>query len=83
MRADDVSARIKAAIPDAQVSVTDTTGTGDHFSATVVSAAFAGKGPVDRHRLVYAALADVIHGPAAPIHALALTTVTPEEHNRT
>jgi stress-induced morphogen len=83
MRADDISARIKVAIPDAQVSVTDTTGTGDHFAATVVSAAFAGKGPVDRHRLVYAALADVIHGPAAPIHALALTTVTPEEHQRT
>jgi stress-induced morphogen len=82
MRADDIGARIRAAIPDAQVSVTDTTGTGDHFAATVVSTAFAGKGPVDRHRLVYAALADVIHGPAAPIHALALTTVTPDEKQR-
>ena len=79
MRADDISARIKAAIPDAQVSVTDTTGTGDHFAATVVSPAFEGKGPVARHRLVYAALADVMQGSAAPIHALALTTVTPQE----
>jgi stress-induced morphogen len=79
MTTDDISGRIKAAIPDAQVSVADTTGTGDHFAATVVSSAFAGKGPVDRHRLVYAALAEVIHGPAAPIHALALTTVTPDE----
>jgi stress-induced morphogen len=82
MSPEDISARIKAAIPDAQVSVTDTTGTGDHFAATVVSSAFAGKGPVDRHRLVYAALGAALNGPAAPIHALALTTVTPEEHQR-
>jgi stress-induced morphogen len=82
MTPEDISARIKAAIPDAQVNVSDTTGTGDHFAATVVSSAFAGKGPVDRHRLVYAALAAVLNGPAAPIHALALTTVTPEEHRR-
>jgi stress-induced morphogen len=82
MTAEDISARIKAAIPDAQVSVADTTGTGDHFAATVVSPVFAGKGPVDRHRLVYAALGSALHGPAAPIHALALTTVTPDEHRK-
>ena len=83
MTTDDIRARIRAALPDAEVTVRDTTGGGDHFDATVVSAAFAGKGPVDRHRLVYAALSEVIHGPAAPIHALALTTATPEEHQRT
>jgi stress-induced morphogen len=82
MTADDISGRIKAAIPDAEVSVADTTGTGDHFAATVVSPAFAGKGPVDRHRLVYAALSGLINGPAAPIHALALTTATPDEIRR-
>jgi stress-induced morphogen len=54
----DIRERIRAALPDAEVAVTDTTGGGDHFSATVVSAEFAGKGPVDRHRLVYAALGD-------------------------
>ena len=59
MTPDDIRARIRAAIPDADVSVRDTTGGGDHFDATVVSAAFAGKGPVERHRLVYAALSDV------------------------
>jgi stress-induced morphogen len=79
---DDISARIRAALPDADVSVTDTTGGGDHFDATVVSAAFAGKTPVERHRLVYAALDKAIIGPSAPIHALALTTATPEEHQR-
>jgi stress-induced morphogen len=79
MTPEDITARIQAALPDAVVRVTDTTGTGDHFSATVVSATFAGKGPVERHRLVYAALGPVILGPAAPIHALALTTATPDE----
>jgi stress-induced morphogen len=73
---DDIRARIRAALPDADVTVTDTTGGGDHFAATVVSSAFAGKGPVDRHRMVYAALGDAMRG---PIHALALTTTTPEE----
>ena len=56
MTPDDVRARIRAALPDAQVEVSDTTGGGDHFAATVVSSAFTGKGPVERHQLVYAAL---------------------------
>ncbi len=79
MSPDEIRTRIRAALPDAEVQVVDTTGTGDHFDATVVSAAFAGKLPVERHRLVYAALGDVIRGPSAPIHALALTTRTPDE----
>jgi stress-induced morphogen len=74
---DDIRALIRAALPDAVVTVADTTGGGDHFAATVVSTAFAGKGPVDRHRLVYAALGDAMRG---PIHALALVTETPDEH---
>ena len=82
MNPEEIRARIRAALPDAEVSVNDTTGGGDHFAATIVSAAFAGKGPVERHRLVYAALGDSILGPAAPIHALALVTRTPDEHRR-
>ena len=82
MTPDDIRTRIRATIPDADVTVRDTTGTGDHFDATVDSAAFAGKGPVERHRLVYAALSDAILGPSAPIHALALTTATPDEYQR-
>jgi stress-induced morphogen len=71
-----ISDLIRAALPDARVAVRDTTGGGDHYEAKVVSTAFAGKGPVDRHRLVYAALGDAMRG---PIHALALETETPEE----
>ena len=83
MTPEDITARIRKALPDADVQIVDTTGGGDHFSATVISTAFADMGLVDRHRLVYAALAEVIHGPRAPIHALALTTETPEEYKRT
>ncbi len=79
MSPEEIRTRIRAALPDAQVEVVDTTGTGDHFAATIVSAAFTGQLPVERHRVVYAALADLLRGPAAPIHALALTTRTPEE----
>jgi stress-induced morphogen len=76
---DDIRALIRAALPDAEIAVSDTTGGGDHYAATVVSTAFVGKGPVDRHRLVYAALGDAMRG---PIHALALVTETPEEYQR-
>jgi stress-induced morphogen len=79
MTPEDISARIRTALPDAEVRVVDTTGGGDHFSATVVSSAFAEMGLLDRHRLVYAALGDAMRG---PIHALALTTETPEEYRR-
>ena len=73
---DEIRRKILAAIPDAQVTVEDTTGGGDHYAATVVAGAFRGQGPVDRHRMIYAALGAAMKG---PIHALALTTRTPEE----
>ncbi|WP_347554330.1 BolA family protein [Robbsia sp. KACC 23696] len=54
---------------------------GSHFNVTIVSAAFAGKSRVARHRLVYDALAEAIR---AGLHALAIVAYTPEEHaNRT
>ena len=47
-----------------------------HFRVHVVAAAFAGKPRVERQRLVYRALADELAG---GVHALAMTTLTPEE----
>lgn len=70
----DVEAQIRAALPDAKVEVRDLTGTGDHFAAHVVSAAFAGKTRVEQHRMIYAALGEAMKG---PIHALALETEVP------
>ena len=47
-----------------------------HFSVDIVSAAFAGKLPLARHRLVYAALDELMQ---ADIHALSIRARTPEE----
>ena len=49
---------------------------GGHYRVRVVSPLFSGKNRVQRHRLVYAALADEMGG---AIHALALTTLTPDQ----
>jgi len=76
--ADEIRRKIEAAVPGAEVTVKDTTGTGDHWAAMVVAAAFHGKMPVDRHRMIYEALGEAMET-RGPIHALALTTRTPEE----
>ena len=68
---DELKQRIEAAIPGAQDSVTDLTGTGDHFRATVVAAEFAGMSRIEQHRRVYAVFGTDIGG---PIHALSLVT---------
>lgn len=51
-------------------------GEGSHWSVRIVSAAFAGKTAVARHKMVYSALADEMQG---PIHALAIEARTPDE----
>ena len=76
MTADDIVAKIRAALPDAEVEMQDLTGTSDHWKARIVSAAFTGKPLLDRHRLVMAALADEMKG---PIHALTLDVKAPGE----
>jgi stress-induced morphogen len=77
--ADEIQALISNAIPDAQIQVRDFTGGGDHYEAVVVSAAFAGKTKVARHRMVYGALQEAME---QRIHALALTTLTPVERGQ-
>ena len=52
-------------------------GVGQHFTALIVSPAFAGKRLIQRHQLVYAALGDRMK---AEIHALSMKTLTPEEY---
>ncbi len=76
MKAEDIAEKIRAAIPDAKVDLQDLTGTADHWKATIVSAAFAGKSLMQRHRMINAALAEELKG---PIHALTLDVKTPEE----
>lgn len=80
MKPEDIIAKIRAALPDAEVDLQDLTGTADHWKATIVSAHFAGKSMVQRHRLVMAALAEEMKG---PIHALTLDVKTPDERAET
>ncbi|HET7499995.1 MAG TPA: BolA/IbaG family iron-sulfur metabolism protein [Kofleriaceae bacterium] len=76
MKPEHIAARIRAALPDAQITLNDLTGTEDHWHATVISTAFTGKSLIERHRLVMAALADEMKG---PIHALTLDVKCPGE----
>jgi acid stress-induced BolA-like protein IbaG/YrbA len=67
---------IEKAIPDARVSVE--TGGAGHFALAVVSVAFDGKSRVAQQQLVYGAIAHLMKGDAAPVHAIdRLTTSTP------
>ncbi len=76
MKPEAIAEKIRGALPDAKVELTDLTGTEDHWQATIISAAFAGKSLIARHRLVMAALAEEMKG---PIHALTLTVKSPDE----
>jgi len=69
--AEEIKHRIEAAIPGAKAEVEDYTGGGDHFRATVVAAAFAGRSRIEQHKLVYDVFGEEIGG---PIHALSLKT---------
>ena len=76
MKPEEITAKIRAAMPDAEVVLKDLTGTQDHWEAVIISAAFDGKSLIERHRLVNRALAAELAG---PIHALTLTLKSPTE----
>lgn len=66
---------IKKKLPDAEVSIRDLAGDGDHYAATIVSEAFRDKTRVQQHQLVYEALEGHMGG---TLHALALQTSAPD-----
>ncbi len=74
MDAGEIETLIKQAFPDAEVSIEDLRGDGDHYAATVTSAAFRGKSRVQQHQMVYAALKGRMGN---ELHALALQTAVP------
>ncbi len=74
MAANDIERLIKAGIPDAEVTIRDLAGDGDHYAATVVSETFRGKSRVQQHQLVYDSLKGEMGG---KLHALALQTGLP------
>jgi stress-induced morphogen len=75
MAAEEIEKLIKQSFPDAQVSIEDLAGDGDHYAATVVTSAFKGKNRVQQHQMIYAALKGKMGG---ELHALALQTSIPE-----
>ena len=70
----ELEAELKAAFPDAEISIDDLAGDGDHYRARIVSTAFSGLPRVRQHQLVYAALKGKVGG---ELHALALETAPP------
>jgi stress-induced morphogen len=70
----ELQERIRAALPDARVTVDDLTGGGDHFRAEIVSDRFEGLSRIQQHKLVYDVFGEEIGG---PIHALSIKTSTP------
>ncbi len=71
---EQIKSLIEAGLPDATVEVVGDDGT--HFAARVVSPSFAGQGKLAQHRMVYATLGERMGG---EIHALSLSTLTPDQ----
>ena len=89
-RVDEIRARLCDALAPERVEIEDESrlhaghagarpGGESHFRALVVSSRFEGRGRVERQRMVYAALGDLMQG---KIHALAMQTLTPDEWRR-
>jgi len=76
MNPTEIEALIKEAMPDANVTIEDLRGDGDHYAAYVISSAFKGKTRVQQHQMVYQALKGRMGN---ELHALALQTSPPAE----
>ena len=77
MNPQQVAAIIEAALSDSQAMVSSEDNV--HFEAIVISAAFIGKKPIQRHQMVYSTLGAAVGN---EIHALALQVFTPDEYAR-
>lgn len=76
--ASEIERLILATFPNAKVEIRDLAGDNNHFAATVIDESFRGKNRVQQQRMVNAALAEILEGANAPLHALALTTSAPD-----
>ncbi|QFT63212.1 Stress-induced morphogen (activity unknown) [Roseivivax halotolerans] len=78
MQAHEIEALIRAEFPDAKITITDLAGDGNHYAAEVIDESFRGKNRVQQQRAVYSALKGKMDGAQGELHALALTTKTPD-----
>ena len=74
MSQEDLENALREGFPDAEITIEDLAGDGDHYRAKIVSPAFQGLPRVRQHQLVYAALKGKMGG---ELHALALETSAP------
>ena len=76
MAASEIERLIRESLPDAEVTIRDLAGDGDHYAARVVSRSFAGMSRIKQHQAVYSALGGRVGG---ELHALQLETAVPTE----
>jgi stress-induced morphogen len=74
MAGQEIERLIKESIPDADVTIRDLAGDGDHYAARVVAKSFEGLSRIKQHQAVYAALGGRVGG---ELHALQLETAVP------
>lgn len=75
MDAKEIEDLIREKLPDAEITITDLAGDGDHYAANIISKEFIGKSRVQQHQIIYDALGGKMGG---TLHALALQTSAPE-----
>jgi stress-induced morphogen len=75
MAGHEIERLIKASIPDAEVTIRDLAGDGDHYAARVISRSFEGMSRIRQHQAVYSALGGRVGG---ELHALQLETAVPQ-----
>lgn len=78
IEAQEIEILIRAKFPDAQITITDLAGDGNHWAAEVIDESFRGQNRVQQQRAVYAALKEQMSGSNGALHALALTTKAPD-----
>ena len=71
----EVKVLIEQALPGSEGTVTDLTGGGDHLAVVVVAPQFAGKGLIDQHQMIHAALKYKMAPVSQEIHALQIKTL--------
>ncbi|GAB4390907.1 BolA/IbaG family iron-sulfur metabolism protein [Albidovulum sp.] len=78
MQAEEIEQLIRAAFPNARITITDLAGDGNHYAAEVIDESFRDMNRVQQQRAVYAALKGKMDGAQGELHALALTTKAPD-----
>ncbi|MEZ7812621.1 MAG: BolA/IbaG family iron-sulfur metabolism protein [Paracoccaceae bacterium] len=74
IEAQEIEDLIRAAFPNARITISDLAGDGNHWAAEVIDESFKSMNRVQQQRAVYASLKGKMDGPSGALHALALTT---------